>query len=406
MNKSYTLQVIKSTDPYYNECMDICVISKQLYNVGLYQLRQALIHEDEFMSYKDVYAGMKQNENWLLLPRKVSNQVWKQVTNVWSSWFKALKSYKKASEAFTGRPKIPKYNNSLNTVTYEKCALGIRGLEKGQIRLSKTNIVLDISSLKGDIVEAKIIPKKNKFFIKVTYKEEITENELDYNKIAGIDLGVNNLITVATNQADLSHVMVNGRGLKSINQYWNKQVSKLKSKLSKGVKSSKRIRSLTEKRNAKIDDSLHKASSKVVKWLIDHKVGTLIIGKNKQWKIKIKIGRRNNQNFVQIPHARLIELIIYKYEQQNGIVVTNEESYTSKASALDLDTLPKRKLKKKQSFSGLRIKRGLYKTAKGLLINADVNGALNIIRKVAKNSIDDLVEDAQFIHRCVTPKFI
>lgn len=173
----------------------------------------------------------------------------------------------------------------------------------------------------------------------------------------------------------------------------------------KGIKSSKRIRSLTEKRNAKIDDSLHKASSKIVLWLIDNKVGTLIIGKNKQWKTRIKIGRRNNQNFVQIPHARLTELIIYKYEQQNGIVVTNEESYTSKASALDLDALPKRKTKK-QIFSGRRIKRGLYKTAKGLLVNADVNGALNIIRKVAKNSIDDLVEDAQFIHRCVTPKFI
>jgi putative transposase len=349
---------------------------------------------------------MKQNENWISLPRKVSNKIWKQVTTNWSSWLKGLKKYKKIPNSFTGKPKMPKYNKSLNTVTYEKGALGTKGLAKGQIRLSQTNIILDISSLKGDIVEAKIIPKKNKFIIKVTYKEEMTENELDYNKIAGIDLGINNLITVATNQADLPHVMVNGRGLKSINQYWNKQVSKLKSKLPKGVKSSKRIRNLTEKRNAKIDDSLHKASSKIVSWLIDNKVGTLIIGKNKQWKTKIKIGRRNNQNFVQIPHARLTELIIYKYEQQNGIVVTNEESYTSKASALDLDALPKRKLKKKQIFSGRRIKRGLYKTAKGLLINADVNGALNIIRKVAKNSIDDLVEDAQFIHHCVASKFI
>lgn len=406
MNKSYTLQVIKSTDPYYNECMDICVISKQLYNVGLYQLRQALINDGKFLSSKVVYEGMKQNENWISLPRKISNKIWKQVTTNWSSWLKGLKRYKKAPNSFTGRPKMPKYNNSLNTVTYEKGALGTKGLEKGQICLSQTNIILDVSSLKGDIVEAKIIPKNNKFIIKVTYKEEMTENELDYNKIAGIDLGLNNLITVATNQADLPHVMVNGRGLKSINQYWNKQVSKLKSKLPKGVKSSKRIRSLTEKRNAKIDDSLHKASSKVVSWLIDNKVGTLVIGKNKQWKTKINIGKRNNQNFVQIPHTRLIELIIYKYEQQNGIVVTNEESYTSKASALDLDVLPKRKLKKKQIFSANRIKRGLYKTAKGLLINADVNGALNIIRKVAKNSIDDLVEDTQFIHRCVTPKFI
>lgn len=204
MNKSYTLQVIKSTDPYYNECIDICVKSKQLYNVGLYQLRQTLIHEGSFLSSKAVYAGMKQNENWISLPRKVSNKIWKQVTTNWSNWLKGLKKYKKIPNSFTGRPKMPKYNKSLNTVTYEKGALGTKGLSKGQIRLSQTNIILDVSSLKSDIVEAKIIPKKNKFIIKVTYKEEMTENELDYNKIAGIDLGINNLITVATYEVSVA----------------------------------------------------------------------------------------------------------------------------------------------------------------------------------------------------------
>ena len=179
-------------------------LQKTLASKGLYQLRQALIHEGSFRSYKAVYEAMKQNENWLLLPRKVSNQVWKQITTNWSSWFKALKSYKKVSDAFTGRPKIPKYNKSVNTVTYEKGALGTRGLSKGQIRLSQTNIILDVSSLKSDIVEAKIIPKNNKFVIKVTYKEEMTENELDYNKIAGIDLGINNLITVATYEVSVA----------------------------------------------------------------------------------------------------------------------------------------------------------------------------------------------------------
>lgn len=141
MNKSYTLQVIKSTDPYYNECFDICIISKQLYNVGLYQLRQALINDGKFLSSKAVYAGMKQNENWISLPRKVSNKIWKQITTNWSSWFKGLKRYKKVPNSFTGRPKMPKYNKSLNTVTYEKGALGTKGLAKGQIRLSQTNII-------------------------------------------------------------------------------------------------------------------------------------------------------------------------------------------------------------------------------------------------------------------------
>jgi len=146
----------------------------------------------------------------------------------------------------------------------------------------------------------------------------------------------------------------------------------------------------------------------VVNWLVKHNIGTLIIGKNDGWKTSINIGKRNNQNFVQLPHTKLINLIKYKFEQENGLVVVYEESYTSKASALDLDVLPKYRKNSQQKplFSGKRIKRGLYKTLKGLLINADINGALNIIRKVAKNSLDDLVLDKQFVHNCVTPKFL
>jgi IS605 OrfB family transposase len=183
--------------------------------------------------------------------------------------------------------------------------------------------------------------------------------------------------------------------------------AKLQSKLKKGVFNSHQIRRLTEKRNNQADTYLHVASRTVVDWLVANNIGTLIIGKNSQWKSGINIGKRNNQNFVQIPHTRLIELIQYKFEQENGIVVVNEESYTSKASALDLDEIPtfsKRK-NQKTEFSGKRVKRGLYKTLQGLLINADLNGALNIIRKVAKNSLDDLVSDKQFIHHCATPKF-
>jgi len=407
MKKAYTLHVIGSKHPYYDDCTALCTITKQLYNVGLYELRQTLIHQQSFLSYKAVYQLMKSNENWCAIPRKVSNQVWKQVTGSWSSWLKGLKNYKQSSSDFTGRPKIPNYNTSLNSVVYEKGALGTRGLPTDHIRLSQTNIILDISTIKGEVVEARITPRKNKFIIRVTYREEMKKTPLNYDKIAGIDLGLNNLIAVATNQADIPHIMVNGRGLKSINHYGNKHVAKRRSKLAKGIRSSLFIRNVQDKRNQKVEDYLHKASRKVVDWLVENEVGTLIIGKNKHWKTAIKMGKRNNQNFVQIPHARLIDLIQYKFEQENGIVVVHEESYTSKASALDLDPLPSyRKRRKKPRFSGQRIKRGLYKTRNGLLINADINGALNIIRKVAKNSLDDLVEDMQFIHHCATPRFI
>ncbi|WP_069471117.1 RNA-guided endonuclease InsQ/TnpB family protein [Candidatus Marithrix sp. Canyon 246] len=408
MNKTITLQSIKPNNPLYEECGSLCVISKQLYNVGLYELRQTLFNHSEFLNYKVLYQQMKNNENWTALPRKISNKVWKQVTGNWSHWLKALKEYKKNPSKFTGRPRLPKYNKAMNIVTYEQGALGTRGLSENKIRLSKTNIILDTSLIKGKVKEIKIIPQKGKFIIKATYTEEMKNNKLDYNRIAGIDLGLNNLMTVATNQADIVPIMVNGRALKSINHHWNKQKAKLQSKLKKGIFNSHQINQLTEKRNNKIDTYLHVASRTVVDWLIKNNIGTLIIGKNAQWKTGIKIGKRNNQNFVQLPHARLIELVKYKFEQQNGIVVINEESYTSKASALDGDELPKfsKRSNKKPDFSGKRVKRGLYKTLQGLLINADVNGALNIIKKVAKNSLDDLVSDKQFIHHCATPKFL
>jgi putative transposase len=296
----------------------------------------------------------------------------------------------------------------MNIVTYEQGALATRGLPENKIKLSKTNIILDTSLIEGKVKEVKIIPKKSKFLIKVTYTEEMINNQLDYSKIAGIDLGLNNLITVATNQADIQPIMVNGRPLKSINHQWNKQKAKLQSKLKKGIFNSHKIRQLTEKRNNKVDTYLHIASRSIVDWLVKNDIGTLIVGKNAQWKTGIKIGKCNNQNFVCVPHTSLINLIKYKFEQQNGIVIIHEESYTSKASALDKDNIPKFSKCRKQTpkLSGKRVKRGLYKTLKGLLINADVNGALNIIRKVAKNSLDDLVSDKQFIHHCATPKFL
>lgn len=407
MNKTITLQVIKPNHPLYEECRALCIISKQLYNVGLYVLRQHLFNHHQFLSYQALYQQMKQNENWVALPRKISNKVWMQVKENWSTWLKALKAYKKQPHKFNSRPQLPKYNRSINVLTYEKGALGTRGLKENQIRLSQTNIILN-TVIKGEIKEVKIVPQRGKFIIKATYAEAMKANQLDYNKMAGLDLGLNNLITVATNQADIHPIMVNGRALKSINHHWNKQKAKLQSKLKKGVFTSHKINQLTEKRNNKVDTYLHIASRKIVDWLVKQKIGTLIIGKNNQWKTGIKLGKRNNQHFAQLPHSKLIHLIKYKFEQENGIVVVYEESYTSKASALDQDDLPAYKHTNKQLpiFSGKRIKRGLYKTLKGMLINADVNGALNIIRKVAKNSLDDLVSDEQFIHHCATPEFL
>ena len=406
MKRSLVVMKIGRNHSLFSQCDDLAKISKQLYNVGLYAFRQALINEEKWLSNKEVYQIMKQNENWISLPRKVSNQVWKQVCQNWKSWLSALKAYKNNPSVFTGRPKIPKYKSDRNIVIYEAGAVGKRGLKESFRRLSQTDIIFDGMGL--DIVETKIIPKSDHYVVSVVYTKEVVKNEeLKQEKIASLDLGLNNLVAIATNQVDIPHILINGRILKSINHYWNKICAKLKSQLPNGKHWSRRLERLTQKRNNTIDTHLHRTSRTIVDWLIENKIGTIVIGKSKQWKTKINIGKKNNQKFVQIPHARLIEMIQYKFEEVGGLVVLTEEAYTSKASALDLDDLPKYgKKDAEQTFSGRRVKRGLYKTSKRHLINADINGALNIMRKVIRNSIDDLILDEQFIHNCKTPSFL
>ena len=389
----------------YEQCDHLSKISKQLYNVGLYIFRQALIKEERWISNKEVYQLMKQNENWVLLPRKVSNQVWSQVCKSWRSWLNAVVVYKKNPSGFLGRPRMPKYKSDRNILIYEAGAIGKRGLKNGWKRLSRTDIVFDSMGL--DIVEAKIIPKGNHYIISIVYnKEEIKNENLISERVASFDLGLNNLVAIATNQADISHTLVNGRYLKSINRHWNKTCARLKSQLPKKKYWSKRLERLTQKKMNTFDTYLHRISRKVIDWLVENQIGTIIIGQSKNWKDKINIGK-NNQKFVQIPHARLLQLLQYKFEEIGGHVILTEESYTSKASALDLDQLPRYKEEEnKPVFSGRRVKRGLYKTSKGYLINADINGALNIMRKVIRNSIDDLISDKQFIHNCTSPSFL
>ena len=198
------------------------------------------------------------------------------------------------------------------------------------------------------------------------------------DRYCSIDLGLNNLATIGSNV--IKPIIINGKPLKSINQFYNKRVSNLKSKLKDGKKTSRRIKSLTDKRNNKIKDYLHKASTLLVNQLVSNDLNTLIIGNNKSWKQDINIGKRNNQNFVQIPHSTFIKMLEYKCKLRGINVLITEESYTSKCSFLDNEDI-----KKQKEYKGRRIKRGLFKSSKGILINADVNGSLNILKKVVGN---------------------
>ena len=393
VTRSYTLLKITQSHPYYNWCKSACLQSRYLYNTMLYQYRNSYFNEDiKPLSNIELYQIGKVSGHWSNLPAKCSNQVWMQLTANISSYWAAIKEYNKNPDKFKKPPKIPNYDKGMNIVTFEKQALlSSSKLPVKHIRLVRTDIILDLSNYKGDIREVKIIPKKNHFIIKAIFKQTINQEVLSHESVASMDIGVNNLAAITTNQVYIRHILINGRPLKSINQYYNKTKANLQSKLPKKQKSSNKISLLTDKRNNKILDYIHKASRYIVNWLIANKIGTLVIGKNKEWKQSVNIGSRNNQSFVMIPHARFIDLIKYKFEAVGGVVKLVNEAYTSKCSALDLEPI-----QKQIEYKGKRIKRGLFKSNKGVTINADINGSLNILRKVVKDDISDLIESQQW----------
>ncbi|WP_287722363.1 transposase [Microcystis sp. M158S2] len=246
---------------------------------------------------------------------------------------------------------------------------------------------LKIPTSKREIIAARIVPKSSCYVIEIVYERR--SETTDKQQIAGVDLGVNNLMAVTTNQTGVAPLLVNGRYLKAINTFYNKQRSRWQSqpKTQNNQPSSKRLIFLTHKRNCRGENYLHTASKKVIDWCIRPQIGTLIIGHNEWMKQSLNLGKRNHQQLVNIPHHRLIEMLTYKAQLKGIKVIITEESYTSQSSALDRDELPKYG-EEKPLFKGKRLARGLYKMGTNQLLNADVNGAFNITIKV----ITDVIE--------------
>lgn len=364
--------VYKHKDKEFKELDNLCFLSKNLYNATLYTIRQHYFQNKSYLSYYDVVKKFVRENNidYRMLPAKVSNKTQLLVDKAFKSFF-ALKKKKNT------KAKIPKYlaKDGRQTVVYEKGAINHRN---NIIKLSKTSIEIKTKISYEEIKQIRVVPKtKFRIDIEVLYEVECKINT-NKTKYASIDLGVNNLIALFIDEDN--PCLLNGRPLKSINQYYNKEISSLKSKLKKGVYTSNKILKLHNRRNNKIQDFLHKASRKLMNQLVLSKVTHLVIGYNKEIKQDISLGKKNNQNFVSIPFLTLINMIKYKAELLGIEVILQEESYTSKASALDLDKIPTFP-EKSNNFSGTRIKRGLYNTRNNLLLNADINGAINILRK-------------------------
>ena len=267
-------------------------------------------------------------------------------------------------------------------------------LRNGVVLLSGTTIA--VQTKKKNIQQVRIIPRYASYVVEIVYKKEIESLNLNKNNIAGIDIGLNNLATVTSNLSNVKPLLINGRPLKSINQYYNKKKATLQSFV--GDKSSNRLEKITTKRNRKVENYLHNASSKVVKHLVLNNIGTLVIGKNKLWKNKINIGRKNNQEFVSIPHAKFIQMIEYKCLLVGITVSYTQESHTSKCSFIDFEIIGHH-----DNYLGKRKHRGLFVSKDNVKINADCNGSGNIIRKVFPNAFADGIQGVVVRPLRVTP---
>jgi len=261
-------------------------------------------------------------------------------------------------------------------LVYTDQALSRPAYREGRIIPSGLDILVE--SRQTAVDQVRIVPKTTHYVVEVIYERAPEPAVVDPGLIAGIDLGINNLATIASNKAGFVPVIVNGRPLKSINQFYNKRRAALQAQLPTKQVTSQRLARLTDTRNRRIDHALHTASKRIIDLLVREGIGTLVIGKNDGWKQTVRLGKRTNQTFVQIPHARFIHMLSYKAELCGIQVLLTEESYTSKCSFLDDEPLCHQ-----DQYLGKRVQRGLFRAADGRRINADINGAANIIRKVA-----------------------
>ncbi len=382
--------IIKEADPRFEAIDKAAFASKNLYNYANYIVRQEFIKNNKYLNYVAIYHLVKDSDAYKGLPRKVSQLVLKQLDQNWRAFFAAIREWNQQPEKFLGRPGLPQYKDKQkgrNLLVYNNQAISKKAIAKGLIKPSGLDIIVETEQQNVD--QVRIVPRNGHYVVEVVYSVEIEPNlNLDDNFVAGIDIGLNNLVALTSNKPGLRPLIVNGRPLKSINQFYNKRKAELQSQLEGNRKTSKRITKLSNKRNRKVNHYLHNASRQIIDRLEDEGIGILVIGKNKNWKQEINIGRQNNQNFVSIPHARFVKMLSYKAKLAGIKVITTEESYTSKCSFLNLEPIGKH-----EEYAGKRIKRGLFRANDGTLINADVNGSGNIIRKVVPNAFADGIED-------------
>ena len=374
--KQVEIHQIKRGERHFDEIDDLCFKSKNLFNSALYTVRQHFFETGKYLNFYSVDKIFKESNqpDYRGLPIKVSQQTLKGLDIAFSSFFALHKKFKEGK--YPNKPSIPHYKDKVDgrfTVTYTNQCFSKPLLRKAIIQPSGTNLQIVTKCIPETINQVKLVKvNRNIAKIIVIYTIPDPKPKEDNKRYASIDLGVNNLATVSSNV--IKPYIINGRPIKSVNQFFNKTLANLQSK-GMGVCQHKKD-TLSCWRNNHINDYLHKASRYIVNHLVSNNINTLIIGYNKGWKQDANIGRVNNQKFVQIPHLKFVEMLEYKCRLVGITVIRQQEAYTSKCSFMDNEPI-----KKHTEYVGKRIKRGLFKTRNRKFINADLNGSLNILKK-------------------------
>ena len=440
--------IIKSNNPYYSMLDDFCFKSKNLYNFANYRVRQCFIicskladnkklneEQEEFLTNlnlkvdefnkkkldkysEDMKKGKIVKEPKLLkhfgvdnkfisynfndflckgldyssMPIAVaSQQCLRLLEKNWKSFFVAIKDWVKHKDKYTGTPKLPKYKKKDGREVLILTNVQVK-LENGYIQFPKSFYGFSIKTNVDNLQQVRILPRNKHMVIEIVYNLEVSETKPDNSRYIGIDIGLDNLATL-TNNVGVQPVIIYGRKLKSINKYYNKQMSYYR-KIAKRMNNldyTNRMNKLTIKRNNMITDLIHKASKSIINYALSCGVNTIVIGNNKDWKRNSSMSKKVNQSFIGIPHQILINQIIYKAENVGIKTIVTEESYTSGTSFLDNELPIKQNYNKSR-----RIYRGLFKSNLGKLINADVNGSLQIMKKVFPNAFSHGIKDYGF----------
>ena len=379
--------VIARSDPRFALIDAAAFSAKNLYNAANFLLRQAYIFNGQYLSCRELQRQMRRHDAYRALPVKVAQQVLRLLDKNWQVFLAARAAYQADPSQFAARPRLPKYKHKTDgraLLVYTSQALSKTGLKRGLIQPSKLPITVQTNQ--ASLSQVRVVQRVNCYVVEVVYERQEQSSQGELSLVAGVDIGVDNLAAIASNKAGFVPRLVNGRPAKSINQFYNQRKAELQSALTEPG-STKRLERLSTQRERRLNQYLHAASKRIIALLVQEGIGTLVIGNSPLWKPEARAGQHTSRHFEQLPFARFAEMLRYKAQLAGMRVLITEESYTSQCSFLDLEPIGRH-----ARYTGRRLKRGLFRSGRGQYLNADVNGAYNIIRKAVPEAFCQGIE--------------